>query len=397
MAAEQVLAKPVGGRGVPLETEIKRYAKPYQRRLRKLAKTSSRLGDLIGTFPAAAFALVSGYGSPAQRGEAVQMVKNGESLKKVAQALDLPFWMRRLPPEAFAEPLSGGICGAEEGFARKIVNALPEGPANYGQWLAWVDRAMTCGDEKFVLWIAGLPIYKRKPGVASADPALVELLAAFAWYSRQNSRQKRSALIDARWNPRMPLLSASLEIGEWLLRVLSQRCLDLPRVTRKWTEGQKVKGMNFVPLTTASALEDEGRVMNHCVGSYAAKVAAGHCLIFSIRDRGQRVATLEIVASHASMGEGLVNQLYGPSNSPVSPQVLSAVEEWLRRQGPVPLVAFNDRTIARALMSERWDAFWQPFWDAHGAQSVIRPQPDSAAIYHLNRSLVLLERLGRQN
>ena len=84
-----VISANEGARPCALETQIKRYHRSYRRRLRKLVRHSSRLGDLAYTFPAAAFALVSGRATPDRRGEAVRMVIDGRSLKDVAAILDL--------------------------------------------------------------------------------------------------------------------------------------------------------------------------------------------------------------------------------------------------------------------------------------------------------------------
>ena len=47
-------------------------------------------------------------------------------------------------------------------------------------------------------------------------------------------------------------------------------------------------------LTTGEALAEEGQRMQHCVATYAAKVRAGRCTIFSLRCDGERRLTVEL-------------------------------------------------------------------------------------------------------
>ncbi len=60
---------------------------------------------------------------PDVRRKALELVLEGAALRDVAQVLELPLWLRRLPPEAF----SGSIrpLPSSELFARRIVNQLP--------------------------------------------------------------------------------------------------------------------------------------------------------------------------------------------------------------------------------------------------------------------------------
>ena len=68
-------------------------------------------------------------------------------------------------------------------------------------------------------------------------------------------------------------------------------------------------GMKFVKLSSANSLEREGRLMGHCVASYAIAVASGTCTIYSLRDtRNHPHVTIEIVA-------GQLHQLQGRANS----------------------------------------------------------------------------------
>ena len=53
-------------------------------------------------------------------------------------------------------------------------------------------------------------------------------------------------------------------------------------------------GLSFVALQTGKALQAEGAAMHHCVASYWENVAEGKSRVYSIRENGRRVATLEV-------------------------------------------------------------------------------------------------------
>ena len=77
----------------------------YRRFIRELTSCSTALEDLADSFPGLLFALASNYATPAQREQAFDLVYEGAPLREAADALGLPWWLRKLPPRAFAAPL----------------------------------------------------------------------------------------------------------------------------------------------------------------------------------------------------------------------------------------------------------------------------------------------------
>ena len=61
--------------------------------------------DLAETFPALLFALSTGFGSAPKRDRSFDLICAGASLRYAADALGLPWWLRKLPAQAFTEPL----------------------------------------------------------------------------------------------------------------------------------------------------------------------------------------------------------------------------------------------------------------------------------------------------
>ena len=67
----------------------------------------------------------------------------------------------------------------------------------------------------------------------------------------------------------------------------------------------KNKGVKF--LSTVQEVLEEGKEMNHCVGSYSSRAIKGSCFLFHVDYNGE-MATVEVSG-------GNVSQVYGPKNS----------------------------------------------------------------------------------
>ena len=96
-------------------------------------------------------------------------------------------------------------------------------------------------------------------------------------------------------------------------------------------------GLTFVALQTGRALHAEGAAMHHCAASYWENVANGGSRIYSIRENGSSVATLELTGRLAQYKVAIdtftvrqrsryqVRQLIGASNARPAPEVAKAV------------------------------------------------------------------------
>lgn len=87
--------------------------------------------------------------------------------------------------------------------------------------------------------------------------------------------------------------------------------IQLEQKLKEWT-GEAVPQLNL--LRTRQELLEEGRVMNHCVGSYANYVANGNVAICSMVTRKGHKATVELLWNN---GWWKVVQVKGPCNGPV--------------------------------------------------------------------------------
>lgn len=81
----------------------------------------------------------------------------------------------------------------------------------------------------------------------------------------------------------------------------------------------ELAGVRVNPLTTARALREEWRAMQHCVASYAEQCAAGRYRLFALHGTAER-ATLGI---YEVAGRWKVDQIRGMANGSVSPQMKS--------------------------------------------------------------------------
>ncbi len=341
-----------------LDVQLRRYHRSYRRRLRKFAHTGNHMRDLVFAFPAAAFTLASGHGDSRRRADALALVRSGARLRDVANALDLPGWSRRIPPEAFVEPI--GVLPMADDFTRRIVCLVPKDLQGSAMWFQWVKRSNVLCDDQFALWIAKQRFWHNDHGSC----AMLQPLAAYAWFSLAGDAAVLR-LMEQRWSPKMRIAKAVAIARDWLKRGLAGLCDSNGRLAGRWLETQRCRGFQIVPLRTPEELQQEGRRMNHCVGSYAAKVASGTCLIYSVRQGTKSVATVEVLPHWSIDGKPHIAQLRGPRNEDVDAAIRSVVKTWLSRQGPYPLVG-GDWLSRLPSNDDRWARFWSPYRNAKG-------------------------------
>lgn len=365
-----------------LDVQLRHYNRSYRRRLRKIAKSSSRLADLLYSYPAAAFVIAAQAGNPLLRAQAVRLVKDGASLNKVAQSLALPMWTRRLPPESFTgsfAPLPGG-----QRFSRCIVNLIPKDPDNCAAWFNWVATAHNLCHEDFALWVARLSIWN----FVFDDPDVLLPLAAFVWFKDAEGTRARG-MIDKPWTPQLGLGKAVEAARGWFIRMLLEDCRSGSGWNGRWFVAQRACGLRIVPLRKPRDLEDEGRRMNNCVGDYITAVAAGECLIYSVRRGNKHIATLEVKPNHAMDGTAQVAQLLGPHNEEVDEPIRRAVDSWLKRQGDYPGGGRDNYALA-GFMAERWAELLAPYWQAKGKPATSSGLPIAQQPILMHRALQAL-------
>ena len=341
--------------------QITRFERGARRRLRKLAGLSPRLGDLILSFPGAAFAIATNSFDPDRTGEAVRRVKGGCGLRDVAQPLGLPMWLKRVPPEAFSGTLT--VLPDGDKFTRQITGRIPQNPAYASCWLNWVSFAGQAGDDDFALWVAA----QKPPFVRPVPVSRVPLrpLAVYAWFSNHGEGPAHE-LIEKPWQPSMRFETAAKAARKWLDAVAMRFRPRRPRRgPGRYSRRHSGSGLRMVALRTGPQLREEGRVMDHCVGTYAHLVASGDCLIFSVRNGDTRLATMEIRRLSQRKEYGII-QLQGPGNARVPEPVPSFAKSWVERYSIDPASALLSDDEEFTVNPAVWHQLWEPYATVKG-------------------------------
>ena len=156
--------------------------------------------------------------------------------------------------------------------------------------------------------------------------------------------RERARAEEQKWHAELALARADLALAEVVERtgVPFDTVIDYTPLPLLWEHG----GFSFVALQTGKAVHAEGATMHHCVASYWKSVVEGEARIYSIRENGSRVATLELTSwltqdkkpndtlMTSARGTGQRrrygrNQLVGPRNSRPAPKVAKAVDTFV--------------------------------------------------------------------
>lgn len=87
---------------------------------------------------------------------------------------------------------------------------------------------------------------------------------------------------------------------------------------------------SIVPLTSAADLVIEGRIMDHCVGSYYQECRSGLEQILSVRRDGRQVATLELLLSYGNETLSIkVGQFQGRHNQPPTSDLFAVLRDFM--------------------------------------------------------------------
>jgi hypothetical protein len=334
-----------------LERQFRRYCPRYQGAVRALAARHPRVADLAASFPTLLFALAvprPGLDPARAIGRAIA----GAPLAEVAAAADLPFWLRKLPPEAPTRPIAKLPDG--KAFRRRIANHLPSrklAPV----WLQAVADMADLAHDAGALWLAREITRQERPKLDR-----LRLIGLWAWFSSQPGTFGHG-MIETPWTPAMRLAVARGAADDW--RTTFTLYLDLGRepVAEPWLKPAHVCGYDFLPLMSAEQIVEEASAMNNCVRTYGDSVAHNQARLWSIRRQGERVATLSIEIGNCDPLP-TIGQVKAWANGPATVEVSWAARQWLhmhdlprldtkRRQwGTVPF----DRAT--------WLALWRPYW-----------------------------------
>ena len=328
---------------------VDRFAPDIRPAVARLAKSDARLLDLAVAFPALLHRLAVEPRVPRTL-RAVEIVRAGGSLKAAGFAAGLPFWTRKLPPEAFGRSSPDLPDGPL--FAMRVLNALPRDHKTAAAWVSAVAEAARWGDPATALWAA-----RECADPAGLTPEEARLVALHAWFSGR-PQTRGGALAGGRWAAAVGREAGIEKARGWLERLYGYFALG--DGVDPWLEDGAADGYDFVAVATAEAIAAEAEAMSNCVKSYACEIAQDYERLFSIRRDGVRVATLS-VAFPTDAPFLQLTQLKGPANVPAAPEVWFAARRWVMAQTPARREPDDD---GGAIDRRRWIAVWRPWWVA---------------------------------
>ena len=126
---------------------------------------------------------------------------------------------------------------------------------------------------------------------------------------------------------------------QWHHRAATHFSRDLEPETEfgpPWVPGANLDRYEIVPLTAQWMLEEEGRVMDHCVATYGRKVLNGRSYIFRCLKRGEPAATIEL---ERDMRGGIrIAQARARQNGRPQKDVLAAIHNWFNDGPKAPML-----------------------------------------------------------
>lgn len=333
------------------------FPQPYRKFIAGLSSCAPAIEDLCDTFPALLFAMATGFGGVRQRQAAFDAVVAGQPLKSAAAVLGLPMWLRRIPPEAFAQPLP--VLPADEEFASVALNRMPSAPEDVAVWFDRMLVGYRLVGRDFALWMMSEP--RLLP--PDYDDQEMQWLLAWAWASR-HAEFAGHDLLRQPWSPDIGWRRARDEVLVWRKRIDLVGALAGPPRS-PWLSDANVSGYTIVALRTVHDFIAESRAMDNCLDQYAAHLAYGRIRIFSIRKNGQSLADVEISLRQDDPAKPCVSQIRGPRNRRAPPIVWQVVQSWL---GAQPFDPRDAEPTSPQLTREAFRAFWEPYVElAEGA------------------------------
>ena len=329
------------------------FPQPYRKYVAGLTSCAPAVEDLADSFPAMLFAMATGYGSVRRRQAAFEAVVSGHSLRVAAACLELPLWLRRLPAQAFAQPLP--VLPQDEEFTSAAVSRVPDLPRDAAVWFERIVVAQRLAGRDFALWCLREPRL-LPPHTSDED---MQWLLAWAWSSLTPGFEGHP-LLRASWSPSIGWKRARDEVAIWRKRIdLVGALAGAPRDT--WFRDATLSGFDIVGLRSVEDFVTESVAMENCLDQYAAHLAYGRVRIFSVRKDGRPIADVEVTLKPDDANAPSISQIRGPRNRRAPPAVWQAVHAWLAGQSFRPLD--TSPTSAQATR-DAFRRFWEPYVSA---------------------------------
>ena len=329
---------------------IEAFHPSYRRFIAELTSCARELEDLADSFPALLFALVSGFATAPERARACELVCDGAPLREAADTLGLAWWLRKLPAQAFSEPLPAFPTDQE--FAFRIASLIPREVRRLPIWLGRVGYAYECGGEAYALWIA------RQADLTSPPEDVFMFMAAWAWFSSHPGHIGHR-LVRRPWTSEMSFKRAREEMTAWRQRLRLIDCLG-PGIESPWLTDGAASGFSFVALRTVDDFISESVALENCLDQYADHLQSGLTALFSIRKGARHIACVEIGRHGEEAAMPTIVQLRAARNRSAPPEVWQATFGWMGSQRLEPLsLQRHAPTPIKRLEARRH--LWRPY------------------------------------
>ncbi len=313
----------------------------------------------MDSFPGLLFALATGYATQEQRNQAFAIIHNGGPLRTACETLNLPWWLRRLPAEAYTEPLID--LPLDPDFARHIIQFVPTNAKEAPVWLWGVLYGNRACHSSFALWAASWLSRHHRILTAPQGENTFRYMTAWAWHADKPDTPGHQ-LLRRKWNPAMGLRRSVDELGNWRRRIaLAYAIANIS--DDKWIREGEVLGLEFVLLRSPRDFIEESDRMDNCLDQFAERLQQHRSHVFSVRRNGRCIANVEIGSHELEPAMPAVLQLRGPRNKRAAAEVWQATYAWLGMQ---PFRVRNNLPNPNAINQARETAirFWAPYLQA---------------------------------
>lgn len=343
-------------------------------RVTREAARHDRLADLALSFPAAIVALATGERGLAQTEVARSLVIAGAPLRAVAQALALPMWLRRLPPQSFIDNV--GELPSSAHFAFRIANHMPQRPNLAASWLAWVREAYRACDEEFALWVAREFKRLKRHG----DPGGFRVLGMYAWYSRRADLEASRWLAQP-WHTGMSFDEACEQAYSWLYRLPFAYCPMPEQPT--CDVNAFIDDYRFERLATPHDFIETSEELDNCLMDYAGRIYDTD-QIWRVRTGDRTEAAFRLALSKREQGTPALLEASGHANGDLSPAIHRAIYKFLLEwpataNGALPTGSLPKQNLAA------YQLLFKPYWLAKGGRDIV-PFVDQRPSFPLMRA-----------
>ncbi|WP_247514449.1 hypothetical protein [Bradyrhizobium sp. 157] len=278
----------------------------------------------------------------------------GVALAEAAAAAELPLWLRKLPPEALARPIPR--LPDSELFRRQIANHLPRSPKLAPSWLQTLADVAELAHESAAVWIARELV--REP--RRVNPARLRLISLWAWFSGQRATFGHE-LIGRPWTPEIRMGQALEAADDWRTMIALHVNLGHQPITDMGLQPAQVAGYDFLPLTSIAAIAEEAEAMKNCLKTYGYNLAHNRSRVWSVRQNGERLATLNVACRYRDPLPNVV-ELKAAGNADVTRELWWAARQWLHLHELSQIDMKRRKWDTAPLDRAMWLSLWRPYW-----------------------------------